>query len=94
MLKHDKNERNCFRQILCSGLRVSCWCSVCHYPFVALAAVHSGVACGAQRDQVFIRVGSRAAAELPVVHLKIRHRAAGLTSPAVATEDLLAQTVV
>jgi hypothetical protein len=34
------------------------------------------------------------AAELPVVHLKIRHRAAGLTPPAVATEDLLAQTFV
>jgi hypothetical protein len=33
------------------------------------------------------------AAELPVV-LKIRHRAAGLTPPAVATEDLLAQTFV
>ena len=32
------------------------------------------------------------AAELPVVHLKIRHRATGLTPPAVATHDLLAQT--
>jgi hypothetical protein len=31
-------------------------------------------------------------AELPVVHLKIRHCAARLTSPAVATQDLLAQT--
>src|SRR5216684_6197763 len=34
------------------------------------------------------------AAELPVVHLKIRHRATGLASPAVATQDLLAQTFV
>jgi hypothetical protein len=34
------------------------------------------------------------AAELPVVHLKVRHRAAGLTPPAIATQDLLAQTVV
>ena len=34
------------------------------------------------------------AAELPVVHLKIRHRATGLTPPAVATQDLLAQTFV
>jgi len=33
-------------------------------------------------------------AELPVVHLKIRHRATGLTTPAVATQDLLAQTLV
>jgi peptidoglycan/LPS O-acetylase OafA/YrhL len=31
------------------------------------------------------------AAELSVVHIKIRHRAAGLTPPAVATQDLLAQ---
>src|SRR5450755_1050735 len=34
------------------------------------------------------------AAEFPVVHLKIGHRAAGLTPPAVATQDLLAQTFV
>jgi len=34
------------------------------------------------------------AVELPVVHLKIRHRATGLTPPAVATQDLLAQTFV
>ena len=34
------------------------------------------------------------AAELPVVHLKIGHRATGLTPPTVATQDLLAQTLV
>jgi hypothetical protein len=34
------------------------------------------------------------AAELPVVHLKIRHCAARLTPPAIATQDLLAQTFV
>jgi hypothetical protein len=34
------------------------------------------------------------AAEFPVVHLKIRHRATGLTPPAVATQNLLAQTFV
>ncbi len=33
-------------------------------------------------------------AEFPVVHLKIRHRATRLTPPAVATQDLLAQTFV
>ena len=33
-------------------------------------------------------------AELPVVDLKIRHRATGLTPPAVATQDLPAQTFV
>jgi hypothetical protein len=31
------------------------------------------------------------AAELPVVHLEIRHRGARFTPPAVATQDLLAQ---
>ena len=45
---------NWFRQILCSGLRLLRWCCVSHYPFVALAAMHSGVACRAQRDQVFL----------------------------------------
>src|ERR1019366_7137510 len=83
---------NCFRQILCSGLRL--WRCVSYYPFVALAAMPSGVACGAERDQVLIRVGSRMAAELPVVHLKIRHRATGLTPPAITTQDLLPQTFV
>jgi hypothetical protein len=34
------------------------------------------------------------AAELPVVRLKIRHPAARLTPPAVATQDLLPQTLV
>jgi hypothetical protein len=48
----------------------------------------------AQRDQVFLGVGSRMAAELPVVHVKIRHRATGLTPPSIATQDLLAQTFV
>lgn len=48
--------------------------SVSHYPFVALAAMHSGVAFRARRDQVFDGVGSRMAAELSVMHLKIRHR--------------------
>jgi len=34
------------------------------------------------------------AAEFLVVHLKIRHCAAGLTSPAIAPQDLLAHTFV
>jgi predicted nucleic acid-binding protein len=34
------------------------------------------------------------APELPVVHLKIRHRATGLTPPDVATQDLLEQAFV
>jgi len=63
-------------------------------PFMVLAAMHSGVACRAQRDQVFFGVVAGVAAEFSVVHLKIRHRAAQLTPPAVATQDLLAQTFV
>ena len=39
---------------------------------VALAAMYSRVACREKRDQVLLGVGSRMAAELPVVHLKIR----------------------
>jgi hypothetical protein len=68
--------------------------SVSHHPFAALVAMHSGVAFRAQRDQVFDGVGSRMAAELSVMHLKIRHCATGLTPPAVAAQDLLAQTFV
>src|ERR1019366_5767153 len=63
-------------------------------PFMVLATMRSGVACRAERDQVFLGVGSRMAAELPVVYLKLRHRATGLTPPSVATQDMLAQTFV
>jgi hypothetical protein len=38
--------------------------------------------------------GSRLAAQFPVVHLEIRHRATGLTPPAVAKQDLLPQSFV
>ena len=51
----------------------------------------STVACRAQRDQVFLCVGSRMAAEFPVMRLKIRNRATQLTPPSVATQDLLTQ---
>jgi hypothetical protein len=64
------------------------------YPFVGLPAMRSGVAGRAQRDQVLLGVFPRMTAEFPVVHLKIRHRATGLTPPVVATQDLLAQTFV
>ena len=77
LLRHQKRKAGgtVFRQIPCSGLYLLRWRRVSRYPFVALAAMHSGVACCAQRDQVLLCVGSRMAAELPVVHLKIRHRA-------------------
>lgn len=62
--------------------------------FETSAAMHPGVACCAERDQVILGVGSGMAAERPVVHFKIRHRAAGLAPPAIATQDLLAQIFV
>jgi hypothetical protein len=45
---------NCFRQILGRGLCLLRGRRVGDYPFVALAAMHSGVACRAQRDQVLL----------------------------------------
>jgi hypothetical protein len=41
---HDENGSglNCSGQILCSGLRLLRWRCISHYPFVALAAMHSG----------------------------------------------------
>jgi len=44
----------CFRRILGSGLYVLRGRRVGGYPFVPLAAMHSGVACRTQRDQVFL----------------------------------------
>jgi hypothetical protein len=61
---------------------------------IGSAAMRSGVARPAQRDQVFLGVGSRMAAKFPVVHFKIRHHATGLTPPAVAAQYLLAQSFV
>ena len=52
VLPHQKprNGWNCFSQILCSALCVLRCRRVSHYPFVALAAMHSGVACRVERD--------------------------------------------
>ena len=58
------------------------------------AVMHSGVAYRAGRDQAFLQVFPRMAAELSVVHLKIGHRATGLTPPAVAIQNLLPQPLV
>ena len=58
VLTHDKNEKRV--ELFSSGslqwLRLLR--GVGHYPFVALAAMHSGVTCPAQRDQIFLCVGS------------------------------------
>jgi hypothetical protein len=49
----------------------------------------SGVTLVTERDQVLLGVVARMAAKLFVANLQVRHRAAGLTPPAIATQDLL-----
>jgi hypothetical protein len=49
---------------------------------------------GAQRDQVLFGIVAGMAAKLFVVDFQVRHRAARLTPPAVATQDLLPQSFV
>ena len=56
--------------------------------------MHCCMAGIAQRDQVLFRIFARVAAEIFMVDLKVGHRAARLASPAVAAEDLVAQSVV
>jgi hypothetical protein len=56
--------------------------------------MRSGVARTAKRDQVLLRIVTRTAAKFLVVNLEIRHRAARLTTPAVAMQDLLPQALV
>lgn len=52
--------------------------------------VHFVMATDAQRNQIFFGIGTGVAAVLFVVNLQVRHRPAHLTSPAVATQHLLA----
>ena len=56
--------------------------------------MHSGVACRAKRNQVPLAIITGTTAKLLVVDFKIRHSATRLASPAVATQHLMAQTVV
>jgi hypothetical protein len=56
--------------------------------------MHSRVACVTQRDQIFLRIVARVAAEILVVHLEVGHRAARLASPAIAMQHLVAQLFV
>jgi len=49
---------------------------------------------GAKRDQVLFRVMARVTPKLFVMDFKVRHGAARLTPPAVATQDLLPETFV
>jgi hypothetical protein len=56
--------------------------------------MHAGMAPGAHCDQVLLGVVARMAAKLFVVDLQVRHRAARLTPPAVAPQNLLPQSFV
>jgi len=59
-----------------------------------LLAVNGCVARGALCYQVLFRIVPGVAPKPFVVHLQIRHRAARWTPPAIATQDLLPQTLV
>jgi len=52
------------------------------------------VARSAKCDEVALGIIAGVAAELFVVNVQVRHRAAGLTAPAVSTQNLLPQSLV
>jgi len=54
----------------------------------------SSVARSAHGYKVLLGITARVTTKLFVVNFQVRHRAAGLTPPAVATQHLLAQTFV
>jgi len=58
------------------------------------SAMNLGVALCAERDQILLGILPRVAAKLFVVNLKVGHRAARLTPPTVATENLLPKSFV
>jgi hypothetical protein len=48
----------------------------------------------AERDQVFLRISTQVASEFLVVYFQVRHSAAGLASPAIATQHLLPEPLI
>jgi hypothetical protein len=56
--------------------------------------MHAGMALRAKRDQIFFRIIAGVAAELFVVNLQVRHRAARLTPPAITMQHVLSQPLV
>jgi hypothetical protein len=54
----------------------------------------TGVAPATQRNQVLLRIITGLAAKFLVMNLQIGHRAAGLASPSIATEYLVAELFV
>jgi len=61
---------------------------------MVLAAMHSGVACRAQRNEILFGIVAGLAAKLFVVNFQIRHCAARLTPPVIASQNLLPQNFV
>jgi hypothetical protein len=61
---------------------------------LSLPAVNGGVARGAECHQVLLGVVARVAAKFLVMDFQVRHRAARLTSPAVAAQDTLPEGFV
>ncbi len=61
---------------------------------MCVSEMNVGVAEGAEGDQVFFGVVARVAAKLLVMNLQVRHRAAGLTPPAIAAKHLVAELFV
>jgi hypothetical protein len=51
--------------------------------------MRSGVACGAECNQVLLGIIGGMTPKLFVVDLQVRHRAAGLASPAITSQNLL-----
>ena len=49
----------------------------------------AGVTLGTERDEIQLGIFARMAAKFLVVNLQVRHRAAQLTPPAIATQNLL-----
>ena len=56
--------------------------------------MRAGVTDYAKRDQVRFGVISEMTPKFFVVNLQVRHRAAGLTAPAIATQDLLPEALI
>jgi hypothetical protein len=56
--------------------------------------MNAGVTLGTERDEIQLGIFARVAAKFLMVNLQVRHRAARLTPPSIATQDLLAQSFV
>ena len=56
--------------------------------------VHGGVVCRAKRNQILFGIVAGLGAEFPVMDLKVGHGAAGLASPAISGQHLVAELFV